>query len=134
MGRATTASTKNFQRQPLYVIQYARGNPTKNRTPETSTPRRNVSPNACQSIHADSNCLLGYSKECSSQTRAWRGSRIAGEDLWKLITPSKLCARWPNGHDPAAANPGTPPGNYSITVTAAWGSLNHSVQAVLTVQ
>jgi len=31
-------------------------------------------------------------------------------------------------------NPGTPLGNYSITVTATSGSLNHSVQAALTVQ
>jgi len=33
-----------------------------------------------------------------------------------------------------AANPGTPAGNYLITVTATSGSLNHSVQAALTLQ
>src|ERR1700674_151241 len=33
-----------------------------------------------------------------------------------------------------SGQPGTPQGNYSVTVTAAMGSLSHSVQAMLTVQ
>jgi hypothetical protein len=33
-----------------------------------------------------------------------------------------------------SGQPGTPQGNYSVTVTAAMGSLSHSVQAMLTVK
>lgn len=39
-----------------------------------------------------------------------------------------------SGGGGGAANPGTKPGNYSITVTASSGSLSHGLQAALTVQ
>jgi len=38
------------------------------------------------------------------------------------------------GNGTGAGHPGTPPGNYTITVNAAVGSVTRSVQVALTVQ
>src|SRR4051794_37966634 len=50
MGSATTASTKNFQRQREKAIQYAIGNPSIRRIADTVVASRNVNQNACQSM------------------------------------------------------------------------------------
>src|ERR1700722_14586298 len=50
MGSATTASTKNFQRQPENAIHQAIGRPSISNMADTVIASCRVSPNACQSI------------------------------------------------------------------------------------
>src|SRR5437763_190459 len=66
MGRATIASTKNFQRQREKAIQYAIGNPSIRRIADTVVARRNVNQNACQSMAINIASL-------EPERRVWRG-------------------------------------------------------------
>src|SRR5580658_7218313 len=50
MGKATTASTRNFQRHGENAIQWAMGRPTSSKMADTMTARCRVSQKACQSI------------------------------------------------------------------------------------
>lgn len=67
-------------------------------------------------------------------TPLWRWGRVATVTLAFLMLMLWVTCGGGVTHLPAPANYGTPPGTYTLTVTASSGSLSHSTTVQLTVQ
>ena len=76
--------------------------------------------------------LLGLAVSVGNRKRTLRGGRLLG--LLAVLAVSTLWMLACGGGTSTPSNPGTPIGNSPVTVTAAAGSLSHSVQITLAVQ